>query len=306
MDYPGNVTGYPGEYPTEISEAILRLTLNDLDASKKRPALVALVQAGIDYYASAVGGVSWPANGGHGNGRKLAIAFAAAMLGDAAMQSWLAATAANTFGEDGDISLNASGKPVYGEPPVAGCDEQSYWNQLVYGGNGTGAKDCRDPYGFIDGGYQPGNGYDACCNDKPWKGEALVSQLMPQVKTLWHDQMFFDYVDRWVSSGVLTTPDLCAGPPSQCTNGSGQPLFAATSQDCAKAGGTWSGTAISPDAAWAQYGVSYGPDAMHPGQCIQNGVGRFSTLQGTGADQGYYGSAFNDAMWSTYRPQVHP
>jgi hypothetical protein len=57
------------------------------------------------------------------------------------------------------------------------------------------------------------------------------------------------------------------------------------------------------------YGITFGPDSSHPGDCIRDtdpsdGIGRFPELHYTEADGGGRKSAFQTAMWNMYRSTV--
>jgi hypothetical protein len=117
---------------------------------------------------------------------------------------------------------------------------------------------------------KPTDGYQFCCLSKPWKGAGLAVFLLPELRPVWNNEAFFEYVDRWVSHGTWTQPDPCA----------------------------------PHDGTWANYGVTYGPDGS--GGCIpdtdpSDGTGRFPGMHGDSRDDGGYGSQFADDMWAAHR-----
>jgi hypothetical protein len=258
-----NVPDYGASIGRRNADGALRLMLND-PVSQKMPALIAYVQYGIDLYHMILNGQTWPAGGGHRPGQKLPMSLAAVLLDHQAMKNTV--ITATFFHEDNLLyhSENA-GRALYGS---GGYDfEENYWEVVA---SQTGYKSWRDPYGYIDGGPVPGEFYQYCCTSQPWKGSAIAVHLIPQMKALWTNEAFFDYVDRWVEHGVWSQPDPCA----------------------------------PYDGNWNNYGVTFGPDG--DGGCIEDtnpgdGVGRFPDLHGTQTDEGHHASRFQGAMWEAYR-----
>ena len=82
------------------------------------------------------------------------------------------------------------------------------------------------------------------------------------IQSQFNNVLLPEYVDRWVSTGVIALPDPCA----------------------------------PYDGIPANYGITFGPDATNPGHCIA-GTGRWPSANGTLADTGNYGSTFGDAFW---------
>jgi hypothetical protein len=278
LDHKGGRTGrylhpashmpnYGGDIGKDNADAALRLMLND-PIEERREALICYVQYGIDLYHMALIGHTWPGGGGHRPGQKLPMSFAATMLDKEEMKEFV--REATFFHEDNGTRSREWGSDValYG----FGLDEERYWRVLVSGldGSPSGNKSHADPYGYIDGGPEPGTNYQYCCTSQPWKGSALACHLMPAMKALWTGEDFFEYVDRYVEFGLWTQPDPCAPAVDD----------------------------------WSQYGVTFGPDG--DGGCIKDtdpsdGIGRFPDLHGTKADEGYRGTAFQKAMWEAYR-----
>ncbi len=255
-----NMPNYGADIAKDTGDGALRLMLND-PISDKMPALIAYIQYGIDLYHAVLNGQTWPSGGGHQPGRKLPLTFAAVMLDNQRMKAVI--RDATFFHEDrGVYHSDKAGRALYG---FRGGREEKYWNTVrTY----SGFKAARDPYGYIDGGGRPVTGsYQFCCTSQPWKGAALALHLMPALKTVWNNPVFFDYVDRWVNFGGWTQPDPCAP-------------------------------------AKGSYGVDYGPDGK--GGCIKDtdpsdGIGRFPKVHGTNADGGHRYSKFQAAMWNAYR-----
>jgi hypothetical protein len=259
-----NLPEYGSQIAVHTAEGALGLLLGP-DGPDRDAAIIAYVQAGIDLYHMALGGQTWPANGGHAEGRKLPIAVAALLLGDADMSALVSTAGRDVFGENGGQIRSASGDEVlFGQ---LANSEEDYWRNLVFD---TGARTIIDPYGFIDGGHEPGGSYQYCCTSMAWKATAAAVRLLPGLEAIWNHPDFFVYVDRWVARGAHAQPDPCA-PPT----------------------GDWE----------ADYGVTFGPDGQ--GGCIPDedptdGVGRFPERHGASADDGHHGSAFGNAMWSAY------
>lgn len=156
----------------------------------------------IDLRSMAENGATWPANGGHGNGRKLPILFAGWLLDDLGFQK---AAGLSSFSEDTQVYLSPVTKvPLYGRD--CGADYAA-WKSTI---TGSGSSDCRDPYGLIDGGgWEIGQSYQYCCTAKPWKYTTLAVYLLG-LQASWKNDTLFKYVERWVSSGAVAQPDKCA------------------------------------------------------------------------------------------------
>ncbi len=189
IDSPTNddVSEYGAELGRDSAEVALRLMLNDSN-SAKMPALINYVQAGIDFYGMHKGGVTWYSEGGHFLGRKLPAVIAATMLDDAAMKSEIAGAVYSSYGDDdayyatnqktvAAMQAAGYGPALYGRP----CDPGEYEQNQT---NDTGPRDCRDPIGMIDGGYEPGDSYQFCCVSQPLKGASLAARLLPGGKAV--------------------------------------------------------------------------------------------------------------------------
>lgn len=198
-----NMPSYGAAIATNNAEVILRLLADDFDYERPahRSVLIDYVQMGIDLKSMADMGVDWPANGGHGNGRKLPLLLAGWFLGESTFYD----TAKKTvFSEDKQVYISSiTSLALYG----AKCSDKGYWRKEMFG---NGDRTCRDPYGYIDGGGQEiGQAYQFCCTAMPWKYTVLVLRLLG-TEDIWHKDAFFEYVDRWVNKGVWAKPDNCA------------------------------------------------------------------------------------------------
>jgi len=191
-----NMANYQPNNAATLNEAILRLLLND-PINEKMPGLIAVVQGGIDKYHIVLNGQDWPAGGGYEPGHKIHIAFAAALLNHQGMKNtaredlYLEDRAVYTSSQSG---CGAPGKVLFGVPQNTGSD-----------------KTRRDPYEYIDGGYDPGGNYQNCCLSQPWKGNTLITYMMPAMQDLFSGDSDWDeiliYSTRWVEHGTWTLPD---------------------------------------------------------------------------------------------------
>ncbi len=263
------------------AEAALRIVLQRPgdSADERNQAVIAMAQYGIDNDAILrLGQAGWRADGGHGLGMKLPIAFAALVLGDQDMATRVHDAQRSDFAESDQVHLNTKGIVIWGQDRCRYKDatgETEYWDDL----NGPPAtRTCLDPYLLIDGGAEPGGWYQGCCTSQALKASALVVRLIPAISPIWNDDLVLEYADRWVEHGAYTQPDYCA-PPSQ----GGGPDLANPGQ-------------CIPD-----------PDLMNcptfPDCDCQAGkeCGRFPALHETSADAGLHGSGFADAMWAAFR-----
>ncbi|WP_437913810.1 hypothetical protein WME73_46480 [Sorangium sp. So ce302] len=226
------------------------------DLAAKFPVLVGYVQHGIDIWGvDRMGASLFRGGGGNGGGKLFAYAFAAAMLADPAMLADLAAVDAGRFFETASYYAGKNGAALWGQP--VGTEEE-YWDDF----SDQSTRTIRDPYGYIDGGFEPGGWYQDN-TAKPTKYSALLMRLMPALAAAWpvNKDVLLSYADRWVDHGALTQPD-----------------------PCAPVGG--------------QYGSDHGPDGS--GDCI-SGSGRVPELDGSNKDGGNRERAMGECMWSSFR-----
>lgn len=296
---------YGGDIGSRNADAALALML-DVPIADKLPALLGYVQYGIELYHMVLDGHVWEDGGGHRPGQKLPLALAAVLLDHDGMRQ--AVTGSVEWHEDIGANLgSASGRELYGF--VGMEDEYLYWETLA---TQEGYKSRPDPYGYIDGGRIPGGTYDFCCVTQPWKGEVLAVHLMPALQEIWHNQVMFNYIDRWVNLGTWTQPDPCAPLDGVCVGGAnpGAPCTSASVVDECQGGDMEAEGGCDYTVHWdAHYGVTYGPDGN--GGCIldqdpSDGIGRFPWRHGLNVDGGYRntffaGAEFRRAMWTSYR-----
>ncbi|MDP2910136.1 MAG: hypothetical protein Q8N69_03655, partial [bacterium] len=175
----------------------------------------------------------------------------------------------HVFGEDGMLYRGKNGNVLYGK--AIWCGEAAYWTDL----GSHSDKTCKDPYEFIDGGFEPG-GYYEYTNALPWKYTALTLILMPSLKIAWNNDQIISFADRWVTHGALTQPDPCA-PVSQGGGSAGN-------GQCK----------LDPDLVPGSTFTNFSCIAGR--QC-----GRFSDLDGANMNGGNRSSGFGEAMWAAYR-----
>lgn len=191
-------------YPAyeNITTSILSLEAM-LAIPQKEDYINRLVQRGIDHYAIALlNDYGWETNGGYGVGLKWPILFAGIVLGDAGMQSpplYIPSRGNGSnifkFPEDGYTYLGAptaaypNGKPMFG---------------IDYAGLGYSLANClsncmaRDPAGILDPENRPAGGGYRAITSPFWVGQTLAAYLM-NAKALWRHDLYFDYVDRWLT-----------------------------------------------------------------------------------------------------------
>jgi hypothetical protein len=259
----------PNYLPNITQQAVTALAYlcADIPVSEKRLLTIYMVQFGLDWYSFLENGYSWPKGGGEMTGSILPIAFATAILNNDTMKQTIKAverTSDHWPHENHNVYYNKNGVALYGNKEFneKHLIEDRYWKR-------TGSKTIKDPYELIDGGLKPGDYYQHCCTSQPWKGMRMVFKMLgPRMDSIWYNQAWVDYVERWVREGTLSQPDSCAPYDSNKV-----------------------------------YGVDYGPDGK--GGCIpdrdsSDGIGRFPYLHKTGVDEGEYRSEYIDEIWKRY------
>lgn len=217
---------YGAEASKDWNDAILRLMLND-SAAQKQTLLYEVVQAGIDQYVFKAAHNGWPADGGHFVGRRILVAFAGLMLGDASMQTHAGDT---LWDENVHISFSSAagvaGRQYFSDNVAPGmmlwgksCAGSTYAQNLA--NINVGAKDCRDNLGtggtaLIDGGNPPNGQYAWCCTIANYQAESLIARKISGLDTIWNYPRFHNYVDRMENFGAWTLPD---GVTRTCASG---------------------------------------------------------------------------------------
>lgn len=253
-----NMPSYTASIATDNAVAILRLMLSDFNFNipSHKEALVNYLQMAVDLQSMASNGVTWPANGGHGNGRKLPLLVGGLLLKKTPFEL---AISKSSFSEDTQLYRSGvTGKVLFGSL----CTDSQYWSTTL---TGRGKRDCRDPYQLIDGGgWEIGAAYQFCCTAMPWKYTALGISML-KLKVNWDNAAFFEYADRWVTSGAIALPDKCA----------------------------------AYDGTPANYGITFGP-LSGSSNCIV-GSGRYISQDHTKANMGHYGNKFGDQLWLWFK-----
>jgi fibro-slime domain-containing protein len=188
-----NGAGAHACYGQQVSEFMSSAALFVLLDTPEREELArSLLQHGIDNYGVLRAGGDWAPNGGHHSGRKWPIVFAASLFDDCDMKNVALDYDASHFGEDGQTYVGANGTALFGWDCGGGHGE--YFES---GCTGSGAKDCRDPAGLLDGCED----YRNCCTSRAWVGQMLSAHLLG-ARGVWKHDAYFDYVDRWMNGDV--------------------------------------------------------------------------------------------------------
>ncbi len=266
--------GIVGEYTDSILRALV--VKSGDDETVRRQIMLAAVQRGIDIYGERAMGMHWYAAGGTNFGTRLPIVVAAYMLNNQTIKDTINNSVRNDFAETGSVwpSSKSGGQPVWGQDRGG---ETAYW-QHVQAADETGTT--WDPYFLIDGANAPSTTYQMCCSTAALKGNSLVVHLIPGMQSVWNDDVTLDYVQRWVSHGMLTQPDPCA-PLSQ--GGGPDP--------------NGPGCILDPDLTPGSTMTNFSCQAGK--QC-----GRFPTTDGTHANETapWWGSTgLMEAAWNAYR-----
>jgi hypothetical protein len=185
-----NMPGYGRDIGDAVSRGACLLMLDYTDAQIE-PLLINYIQLGIDLYGISQNGGTWPADGGHENGRKWPILFAGIMLNNSQMK------AVNVdFGEDDQTYYGVTRSANAGQTYVAWFGRDCVSAYQSNGCTGAGTKDCRAATHDRDACQD----YRNCCTSYTWVGEALAAELM-NAEGIWNHPAFFDYVDRWMGYG---------------------------------------------------------------------------------------------------------
>ena len=171
-----NHRDYGPEIVRDTATAILLANCN-IDATAKRNLVVAEVQRGIDVYARATQSGDWSnGGGGTGNGRKLSLAFAAHMLGDAAMTAYCDPTVHPIWTEDEQLFVvGATEVASYGY--LVGDLGMPEWRSLPTTANRAESASYR-------------------AINTPWQPGTALAMMLIGGKTVWANDPLFDYADR--------------------------------------------------------------------------------------------------------------
>ncbi|WP_109830589.1 galactose-binding domain-containing protein [Reichenbachiella versicolor] len=166
-----NNRGYGRDMSDQISEISVAL-MQDIPELEHLATL--MIQRGIDIYQAVENGAIFPADGGHGSGRKWPILFAGKLLNHQKMlkTGYDYNASSNTFQEDCQTYYTIEGKPWWG---VRHCSDPSRDSEAL-------------------------DSYRVCCTAKTWVGQMLTAQILG-LKDEWYHEAYFDYVDRWINEG---------------------------------------------------------------------------------------------------------
>eukprot|EP01130_Rhizamoeba_saxonica_P006733 TRINITY_DN2689_c0_g2_i2.p1 TRINITY_DN2689_c0_g2~~TRINITY_DN2689_c0_g2_i2.p1 ORF type:complete len:429 (+),score=88.37 TRINITY_DN2689_c0_g2_i2:18-1304(+) len=277
-----NLPDYGSDIGLIVTKSIVRMLFSDVDPLDDTSvcSVARFLQVGLDFYSMQRDGLRWAANGGHLNGRKGMLVMTSLLLNDDIMQQDIkdvSGPGKEYYHEDGLLKPRKSdGAPIWGQ---IGTTSQ-YWTYLE---TGNGLKTVYDPYGMIDG----ANTYQYCCNSMHWKGYAIAMYTMKNFYNVWNNELFYQYVLRWVNHGELKVPDTCAPIPGTCQG---------TSTPCSSANKAACDEGVKCEYDTSQRGVSYGPDPNNSTKCIE-GSGRLTGSDGNSKNDGYYDSEFiNDVF----------
>ncbi len=189
-----NMPDYGREQAKMVSEAALMLCMDEAVVGSKETLLIRFVQSGIDVYGIVLSGGDFPADGGHGHGRKFPLLFAGYMLNEQAIMQ----------------SINGV---MFGE------DDQTFYVQETSPGvfnNGNGGytaqhKDMAEwsirhvEFPELDDSNWTAN-YRQCCTALSWQGYVLAARIIG-LKSLWQHDALFDYTDRYIQVQRSRTQD---------------------------------------------------------------------------------------------------
>ncbi|MFP4661913.1 MAG: hypothetical protein ACLFPF_06980, partial [Halanaerobiales bacterium] len=205
-----HMANYQPKNTPYYNNAVLRFMIEG-SIEDKLPAMIQVVQTGIDKIHMIYLGQTWPGGGGHQPGHRILPAFAAVMLDiQKAKDELREATffhGMNLF----YVGQNTDDLTLWG----VDSSESNYWHYVIYR---SGNRSIKDPYGYIDGGKASDESYQHITTQSH-KGEILATHLMPELKEAWNPEewsMVSNYVDRWVHFGKWTMPDPmapCDGNP---------------------------------------------------------------------------------------------
>jgi hypothetical protein len=194
-----SMPNYAQAYAQVLADAVLLACCSGTRPEDRERLLVNVIQIGIDHYSLIRHGhPGWPAHGGHGSGRKFAIVFAGAMLGDDAMANVNKSFPKAAFGEDeqtayGDCWTGA--KVVFAGH--SGIDEiTGIGRDFVRAGNPWGPYEHLSPDKWVPEEFRS-EAYRRANTSTCFVAQALVLRTM-KLEKVWTHDAFFDYVDRWM------------------------------------------------------------------------------------------------------------
>lgn len=296
---------YGAQIATDNETNLERMLLSDFSYSNPtdKAAMINYLQMAIDLksVAANAGSGSFPAAGGHGNGRKLPLLFANMVFGGTDFSN--AVTAAAPWSEDGETyRSNVTGEALWGtggNSTLNSTNDGAYWlytqGFLAQNPSPTGAHDVADPYGQIDGGgmwvLPVYGGYEFCCTAMPLKYHVLGEYMLGLVTPPTYfpnpaTDNVVEFVERWVNYGVKSANKIITM----------NPIIGGTPVVTAQSGTVCARPALTTPSSEV-YGSTYG---LSGGTCVP-GTNNWASVDGTATNGGYYGSVFGDQLWSWYR-----
>lgn len=279
-DYMGD--GYQPDIGRDTIDDIVSL-MTGAYTGDKPAALYAVLQAGIDKVQCYLDGQTWVDASGHQPAHLVHLAFTATLLDITAAKTSL--EAATTFYAARNLgNLSVDGDYLFGQ--TYSTTEDAYWTYIE---SGSGSRSHQDPYDFIDGG-KPYDGLSSYQNitSQHQKGEMLAVKLMPSLLNAWPDNDYTyakSYAERFVSTGLWTSPDPCA--PYDGTPGNRGTTYGPDGDD------------TPHDCILDEHVIDW-VSATDWG-CTEGEVcGRYADQHGEDSDAGQYRSDFIAAMWDYY------
>jgi len=274
----------------------------------KKATLAAMLSYGLDIYHTrydSTNGLrrSWTSGAGQWAGRFLPPVILAALQKDPTKADQLKKVAILNHGEDSaelgpqelrQITRGVTGVLLWGDQtPIVRSDNSfldadwRYWSDFKASdcydtsiGNcqpSVGKKTSADLYGYIDGpANQPGMLYMGVTSGA-MRAFAAIMVLMPSLVDVINTYDPIEYTDRLVRHGIWTYPDPVAPPSTVDQSGCN----------------TWYNTN-----GCQEWGATWGPYLPDIRFAIENGVGRFHSMNGDPIDWGGYGSTQAVSNWN--------
>jgi len=206
---PGDHAPLYGRDLSRNAGAAYLMVNSNFPLEEKKPALIGLIQRGIDHYGmfqntKRKGIQPWAADGGHHGGRKFSIMFAGAMLGDEAMENVVLQTehdnlaSSKRFQEDimsfyvDENLIKISNSPEW-KPAYQDAREQQPYSPSMLGmpdwrGN-VQVPACSASW--------TGHPYRISANTASQHGQALAALVMG-LRPAWRNEAYFDYHARFL------------------------------------------------------------------------------------------------------------
>lgn len=184
-----NMPNYGRDIQNLMSEMHLYMLSTDSTANKL-PLLYGLLQVGIDWDGLYTAGMSWPADGGHMEGRKWPIMFKRAMFNEAT-----ALGDTNTRFQENDQTHYVQET----SPGVYNFGYGGYTAAMVGMPEWAFRHYSAGPQGSENFSSFTADAYRVCCTARVWPATALCVYEMG-LRDDWGHDAFFDYLDRYSQS----------------------------------------------------------------------------------------------------------